>query len=248
MWRHRRSAPEGVLFAGALVLLGTATGGVLFYTWVVRAARGLPVYSAGVLPASLAHAAPNLRAYDVLLAGPEERRTPAGTRSAAHRWVVRPRAAPARALCSGEALDGLLAVEGSAQALLALPPPESLWVLDAPSAVPAFLLATCPGAQDHDAASLEYEQRRLEPDAPATVVACASPPMPPSPLPRLGVCEDGAPSRVYPREAPARARARVRAALRRVCYGAALFALSCFLVGLAVLRRFAGVIEEEREP
>ena len=85
------------------------------------------------------------------------------------------------------------------------------------------------------AGSLEYVEEFVPRGVPVEIAACVARGEPDAPL---GPCDDGAPSRIFPREPREIARARTRGAMFRVSGCAGSFALLCFLAGLAALRRF----------
>jgi hypothetical protein len=235
MWHRHRSAPLGVLLAGAVALLAAGTAAAVFYLSVVRGARGLPAFTAGLRPASVARPLPGLAAYRARLEGPSERETPAGTPSVAHRWRVTVPAAPDDPLCQGAALDAVTIEDESGRRPLALPLPASLFAAGESRPVPPRLMAVCAAAvAGVDPGVLVYTEEVVAPGTPVEVAACLER----APGEALGRCEDGAPSRVYPREREAVARARTRGAMLRVAGCAGAFALVCFAVGLAALRRF----------
>jgi hypothetical protein len=105
------------------------------------------------------------------------------------------------------------------------------------------VLATCAAARDalSREGSLEYVEEYVPRHAPAEIAACANPALDESPL---GLCDDGAPSRIYPREPASVARGRARGAMFRIAGCASTFALLCFAVGLVALRRF----DHQRRP
>jgi hypothetical protein len=241
MWHRHRSAPLGVLLAGALVLLATGTTAAVFYLSVVRRARGLPAYTAGLQSARVIRALPGVAAYRVHLAGPAERTTPAGTPSAAHRWRITVRAAPDDPLCEGVALDALTVWDDSGARPLALPLPASLFIPGETHTVPPRLLAVCAGSlASVSPAALVYSEEVVVPGTPIEIAACLHR----SPPGSLGPCADGTPARIYPRPPASLARARTREAMHQVAGCAGVFALVCFVTGLAALRRF----DRTREP
>jgi hypothetical protein len=235
----------GVLLAGSLVLLATATAGVVFYLSVVRSARGLPAYTAGLPPATMAHPLRRRAVYHAVLLGPADRETPAGTPSTVHRWRVVAPAAPDDELCAGQAMEDIVAADATGERHVMLPVPLALFLPGNPQPVPPRVMATCPAAQpamDH-AGMLEYAEDVVPRRVPVEVVACLTGKGDEA---VLGACDDGAPSRIYPRESVASARARTRGATFRVAGFAAAFALLCFTVGFASLRRFDRVRRAER--
>ena len=236
-WHRSRSAPLGVLTVGAIALLATMAAVSLFYVSVVRRARGLPAYTVGMPRAMVAHPLQRRAAYEVFLEGPAGRTTPAGTPSIAHRWRVIAPAAPDDALCEGSATDGLEAVDASGRRAVTLPVPLRFYLASVPRPVPARVLATCPSAFPamQRAGSLEYVEEYVPPHISVEIAACATHREDDA---ALGVCDDGAPSRIFPREPRDIARARTRGAMFRVSGCAAAFALVCFAAGLAALRRF----------
>jgi hypothetical protein len=226
-----------VLLAGAVSLLVTGIVALVFYVSVVRRARGRSAYTVGLPPAMLARPLARRAAYEVALDGPDDRTTPAGTPSTAHRWRVVAPAAPDDPLCQGEADDALVARDESGSRRVALPIPLRMYVATEPRPVPPRVLATCAAARDalSREGSLEYVEEYVPRDAPAEIAACANPSVVDAPL---GLCDDGAPSRIYPRERASVARARARGAMFRIAGCASAFALVCFAVGLVALRRF----------
>jgi hypothetical protein len=226
-----------VLLAGAIVLMVTGTVAGVFYVSVIRAARGLPAYTAGIPPATVARPAASRRAvYRARLEGPPDRRTPAGTPSVAHRWRVMAYAAPDDALCHGAADDDLLLVDETGSRGVVVPVPAALYLPAAPRAVPPRLVAVCPDVADRFAqGGLEYVEDVVPPGALVEVVACLDRRDDPA---TLGSCGDGAPSRIYPRESRATARGRVRGAMLRVVACAGAFVIVCFGAGILALRRF----------
>jgi hypothetical protein len=238
-WQRYRSAPLSVLTAGAVALLVTLFVAALFYLSVVRRARGQAAYTAGLPPAMVAHPLARRAAYRVTLDGPPGRVTPAGIPSAAHRWRVTAPAAPDDPLCEGAADDELFAVDASGRREVRLPIPRRMYLASAEHAVPPRIRATCPAAVSsadaRSADALEYTEEYVPRGVPAEIAACAMSTVADAPL---GACDDGAPSRIFPREPPEKARRRAGAAMFRVAGCATTFAVLCFLAGLAALRRY----------
>jgi hypothetical protein len=227
----------GVLLAGSAVLIVTATVGTVFYLSVVRGAKGLPAYTAGLPTAALAHPLARRAVYRVVLNGPVDRETPGGSATTAHRWSVHPRGIPDRVLCNGDAVDSVVAADDTAALPLSVPLPPSLFAAHADLPIPPRVLATCPAALtalDHRE-SLAYDESMVPRALTADVVGCVDR----SPEgAALGECDDGAPARVYAVESVSVARLRVRGAMFRVAGCAGSFAAVCFLVGWMSLRRF----------
>lgn len=223
------------------MLLLTGAAAAVFYVSVVRTARGLPVYTAGLPRATLTPGRPGRAVYDVQLTGPAERYTPAGTPSVAHHWEITPRTRPSVVLCHGSATDGVMATDATGTRPLALPLPSALYTPSEPRPVPERLLAVCPAAFAMDPATLVYTEQAVRPGTLANVAACIEP----GRHGALIACNDGAPSRVYARESPARARARIRQAMLKVSGCAGLFALVCFTAGLLALYQFDRVTKEK---
>src|SRR5262249_43664650 len=159
----------------AATLCATGVVAAVFYVSVVRAAKGLPAYTAGLRPAQVGKPYDYRAAYRVLLRGPAERVTPAGTPSVAHRWRVTAVAAPDDALCAGAASDGVAAVDASGERALLVPLPDALYVPHAARAVPPRVLAVCADAAFSGApAALVYTEEVVPPGATVEVVACLS--------------------------------------------------------------------------
>lgn len=235
-WIRHRSAPLGVLLAGAIALLATSIASGVFYLSIVRQSRGLPAYTVGIPGATIARPLRRRASYSIEIEGPVDRRTPAGTATAAHRWRVVVPAAPDDALCEGEAYDALVATDDTGARPLELPLPRGFYVSQPSRDVPLRILATCPLAATAIAnGPLEYSEEIVPRGTPAEAVGCVNRNVG---LGALTACDDGAPSRIYPREQPAVARARARGAMLRVALCAGSFAFVCFLVGVAALRRF----------
>ncbi len=239
-WHRHRSAPVGVLLAGALVLLATMAVAVVFYVSVVRRARGLAAYTVGLPPAVVARPPARRAAYHVFLEGPDDRHTPAGTPSVVHRWRVIAPAAPDDPLCQGAASDGVVAVDESGRRPVDLAIPLRMYVATPARPVPPRVLATCSAAGTAIAheGSLEFVEEYVPLHTPAEIAACLARANTLTAETPLGLCDDGAPSRVFPREPPSVARARARGAMFRVAGCAGVFAAVCFAAGLAALRRF----------
>ena len=233
-WFRRRSAPVGVLLAGAFVLTLTAAFGVIVVLLWVRPARGLPSYTAGLPRTTLSHPLARRAVYPVVLEGPPDRESPGGRPTAAHRWEVFTTTAPRDALCSSIADDALMAHDATARIAMVLPVPTSMFRPQPMESVPARVAATCAAAIDaqHAGLTVRYREAILARDTPVEIVACASTP----PATVLGDCDDGAPTRIYPVEPPIAVRVRLRGALERVLISCLAFVTLCLLAGLATLR------------
>ncbi|MEI8254412.1 MAG: hypothetical protein WCJ30_01935 [Deltaproteobacteria bacterium] len=236
-WQRHRSAPLGVLTAGATAVLVTLAVAAVFYVSVVRRSRGRAAYTTGLPRATLAAPLSRRAAYQVQLDGPAGRTTPAGTPSAAHRWRVTAPAAPDDPLCEGAAADDIAAVDDTGRRAVLLALPRRMFVQGSARALPPRVRATCPAAlaSAQRADALEYTEEFVPRGLPAEIVACVDLALPDAPL---GPCDDGAPSRIFAREPPEIARARARGAMLRVAAFGWAFTVLCFAAGVMALRQF----------
>lgn len=257
-WQRHRSAPAGALFVAATALASAVACGVVLAVATVRAARGLPSATVGLPRGSFERPRFARSAYDGALFAFVERETPRGTPAAAHRWRVFDRRSPDEPLCAGVAEDalalaplGTLATDAPAhRMLLRLALPEAVFTAGEPVTVPPRLFATCAAlsqarAEGTPAEQLAYAEEIVPAGTALHVAACARPldeiagasQFAPDASFVLANCPDATPGRVYPRDVPVAARARLRTVVARASWGAVLFSLACTVVGLFALRR-----------